>query len=103
MCIRDRYIGIGWFAIFAIYPMAQVLALSALILLVLGGVMYTIGGVIYMVLLNHLGHVTQHNLNAIPTTAHIVTAKNKLIPILPCNATKQNGAYDPAININIIE
>ena len=41
------YIGIGWFAIFAIYPMSQVLELPALILLVLGGVLYTIGGVIY--------------------------------------------------------
>ena len=41
------YIGIGWFAIFAIYPMSQVLQLPALILLVLGGIMYTIGGIIY--------------------------------------------------------
>ena len=41
------YIGIGWFAIFAIYPMSQVLELPGLILLILGGVMYTIGGVIY--------------------------------------------------------
>jgi len=45
--ISTMYIGIGWFAIFAIYPMSQVLALPALILLILGGVMYTIGGVIY--------------------------------------------------------
>ena len=41
------YIGIGWFAIFAIYPLSKVLATPGLILLVLGGVMYTIGGVIY--------------------------------------------------------
>lgn len=41
------YIGIGWFAIFAIYPMSKVLPLAALIYLILGGVMYTIGGVIY--------------------------------------------------------
>ncbi len=41
------YIGIGWFAIFAIYPMSKVLPFAALIWLVLGGVMYTIGGVIY--------------------------------------------------------
>lgn len=41
------YIGIGWFAIFAIYPMSKVLSGMALFLLVLGGVLYTIGGVIY--------------------------------------------------------
>ena len=41
------YIGIGWFAIVAIYPMSQVLAVSGLVWLVLGGLMYTIGGVIY--------------------------------------------------------
>ena len=41
------YIGIGWFAIFAIYPMAQVLSIAGLIWLIAGGLMYTIGGVIY--------------------------------------------------------
>lgn len=41
------YIGIGWFAIFAIYPLSKVLAPTGVFLLVLGGVMYTIGGVIY--------------------------------------------------------
>lgn len=41
------YIGIGWFAIFAIYPMSQVLAIQALIWLILGGVIYTVGGIIY--------------------------------------------------------
>ena len=41
------YIAIGWFAIFAIYPLSQVLNPMALFLLVLGGIMYTIGGVIY--------------------------------------------------------
>ena len=41
------YIGIGWFAIFAIYPMAKVLPGAALFWLIFGGVMYTVGGVIY--------------------------------------------------------
>lgn len=41
------YIGIGWFAIFAIYPMSQVLSIAGLMWLILGGLMYTIGGVIY--------------------------------------------------------
>ena len=41
------YIGIGWFAIFAIYPMSLALPKIALFWLVFGGVMYTIGGVIY--------------------------------------------------------
>ncbi|OOM71440.1 hemolysin-III related [Clostridium puniceum] len=41
------YIGIGWFAIVAIYPMSQVLPVAGLVWLILGGLMYTIGGVIY--------------------------------------------------------
>lgn len=41
------YIGIGWLAIIVIYPMSQVLPLMGLTWLVLGGLMYTIGGVIY--------------------------------------------------------
>lgn len=41
------YIGIGWFAIFAIYPLAKVLPSMGIFLLVLGGILYTIGGVIY--------------------------------------------------------
>ena len=41
------YIAIGWFAIFAIYPLSKVLSAPGVTLLILGGVMYTIGGVIY--------------------------------------------------------
>ncbi|NLK96035.1 MAG: hemolysin III family protein [Clostridiales bacterium] len=41
------YIAVGWFAVFAIYPISKVVALPGVILLFLGGVMYTIGGVIY--------------------------------------------------------
>lgn len=43
----SMYIGIGWFAVFAIYPMSQVLSSFGLSWLVLGGIMYTIGGIIY--------------------------------------------------------
>ncbi|ACD23833.1 hemolysin III family protein [Clostridium botulinum] len=41
------YITIGWFAIFAIYPLSIALSPIGVSLLVLGGLMYTIGGVIY--------------------------------------------------------
>lgn len=41
------YIGIGWFAVFAIYPISKVLPLGGLIFLILGGIMYTVGGIIY--------------------------------------------------------
>ena len=58
---------------------------------------------IYIVLLIHFGHVTHNNLNAIPSTAHTATAENKVNPTFQLNATRQNGAYDPAININIMQ
>ena len=41
------YIGLGWAAIFMIKPLSQVLSPISLFLLVFGGVLYTVGGVIY--------------------------------------------------------
>ena len=41
------YIGLGWFAIFAIYPLSKVLASTGIFLLIFGGILYTVGGVIY--------------------------------------------------------
>ena len=41
------YISIGWFAIFAIYPLSKVLSTGGTFLLILGGILYTIGGIIY--------------------------------------------------------
>ena len=41
------YLFMGWLAIFAIYPLSQVLALQGLFWLLLGGVLYTIGGMLY--------------------------------------------------------
>ena len=41
------YLFMGWLAIIAIYPLSQVLALRGLFWLLLGGVLYTIGGVMY--------------------------------------------------------
>ncbi|WP_244834201.1 hemolysin III family protein [Clostridium sp. BJN0001] len=41
------YIAIGWFAIFAFFPIMHAISTLGIFYLVLGGVMYTIGGVIY--------------------------------------------------------
>ncbi len=41
------YIGMGWVAVFAISPLSKVLPKNALVLLISGGVVYTIGGIIY--------------------------------------------------------
>ncbi|WP_440897762.1 PAQR family membrane homeostasis protein TrhA [Amphibacillus sp. Q70] len=43
------YIVMGWFIIFAIVPLSANLALQGIIWLIAGGVIYTIGGVIYAV------------------------------------------------------
>lgn len=43
----SMYIGMGWSAVFMIKPLSAVLPLSSIFWLVLGGVLYTIGGVIY--------------------------------------------------------
>lgn len=41
------YIGMGWVAILALNPLSKALSTGGLIWLALGGVMYTIGGIIY--------------------------------------------------------
>ena len=41
------YLFMGWLAIFAIYPLSRVLAFRGLFWLLLGGVLYTVGGVLY--------------------------------------------------------
>ena len=41
------YIGMGWVAVFAISPLSKVLPKGAIALLVSGGVVYTLGGLIY--------------------------------------------------------
>lgn len=41
------YILMGWLVVIAIYPLSSALPLAALVWLVAGGVMYTIGGLIY--------------------------------------------------------
>ncbi|WP_017755345.1 PAQR family membrane homeostasis protein TrhA [Calidifontibacillus oryziterrae] len=41
------YIGMGWIIIFAIIPLSATLGFNGILLLVLGGILYTIGGVIY--------------------------------------------------------
>lgn len=41
------YIGMGWIAVFALKPLFLSLSKGGFIFLVLGGIMYTIGGIIY--------------------------------------------------------
>lgn len=41
------YIAMGWIIIFAVVPLAHSLSLTGLLLLVAGGISYTVGGIIY--------------------------------------------------------
>lgn len=43
------YIAMGWMALFAIYPLTQVLPAQGLFWLLAGGVLYTVGGVLYAI------------------------------------------------------
>ncbi|MGL5151878.1 MAG: PAQR family membrane homeostasis protein TrhA [Clostridium sp.] len=72
------YISVGWFAIFAIYPLSKVLTPFALFLLVLGGIFYTIGGVIYAIKSEKLrigkfgGHEIFHIFIMLGSLAHFI-------------------------------
>lgn len=43
------YLVMGWLAIFALYPLSQTLSAAGMAWLVAGGVLYTVGGVLYAV------------------------------------------------------
>lgn len=48
------YIGMGWIAVFVMSPLATAISEAGVLLLLLGGVLYTIGGVIYALKPNFL-------------------------------------------------
>ena len=41
------YIAMGWLVVLAFYPLSKVMPLSGVMWLVIGGVLYTVGGIIY--------------------------------------------------------
>ncbi|KMK77732.1 PAQR family membrane homeostasis protein TrhA [Alkalihalobacillus pseudalcaliphilus] len=73
------YIGMGWIIIFAFSPLADVLSTMGLFLLILGGVFYTIGGVIYALKpkqfeFKHFGfHEIFHIFIMLGTAAHFLS------------------------------
>lgn len=79
------YIGIGWFAIFAIYPLSQVLAPLGIFFLVLGGVMYTVGGIIYALKSEKIrigsfgGHEIFHIFIMLGTLCHFICIFNYVL------------------------
>lgn len=43
------YLAMGWIALFAVYPLLQVLPRAGFLWLLAGGILYTVGGVLYAV------------------------------------------------------
>lgn len=70
------YVFMGWLAIFVIKPIVHSLPLAALLLLVLGGIMYTVGGVIYGIKRPSLKFIDFHDIfhvfTLLGTTAHLL-------------------------------
>ncbi|ERK32539.1 PAQR family membrane homeostasis protein TrhA [Clostridium intestinale] len=70
------YILMGWIAVFAIVPLYSAISLNGVSLLVLGGILYTVGGVIYAVkpkflTFKHLGfHEIFHIFILLGTLSH---------------------------------
>lgn len=73
------YIVMGWMIIFAISPLSTNLSTSGLLLLVLGGIFYTIGGIIYAIKpkclsFKHMGfHEIFHIFIMLGSTAHFLS------------------------------
>ena len=41
------YVAMGWFSLFAFYPLKKVIEINGILTLMLGGIIYTIGAIIY--------------------------------------------------------
>lgn len=73
------YIGMGWIIIFAFAPLSETLSATGVFLLIFGGVLYTIGGIIYAVKpkfleFKHVGfHEIFHIFIMLGTTAHFLS------------------------------
>ncbi|PWW31888.1 channel protein (hemolysin III family) [Cytobacillus oceanisediminis] len=72
------YIAMGWIIVFAFSPLSETLSMAGVSLLLLGGIFYTIGGVIYAVKprfleFNHLGfHEIFHIFIMMGSMAHFL-------------------------------
>lgn len=73
------YIGMGWIIIFAFSPLNATISSAGIFLLILGGIFYTIGGVIYALKprfleFTHLGfHEIFHIFIMLGTTSHFLS------------------------------
>ncbi|MBN6885997.1 hemolysin III [Cytobacillus horneckiae] len=73
------YIALGWVIVFAFAPLSKTLSIGGLLLLLQGGIFYTIGGVIYAVKpkfmeFKHLGfHEIFHIFIMLGTTCHFLS------------------------------
>ncbi len=56
------YIGMGWTAIFVIVPLFQLMSTAEFALLLAGGILYTIGGIIYALKIRFNDLFTEHEL-----------------------------------------
>ncbi|NRG48217.1 PAQR family membrane homeostasis protein TrhA [Bacillus sp. CRN 9] len=73
------YIALGWVIVFAFAPLSKTLSIGGLLLLLQGGIFYTIGGIIYAVKpkfmeFKHLGfHEIFHIFIMLGTTCHFLS------------------------------
>ena len=54
------YLGLGWLSVFIIYPLAQSISLTGILLLALGGVTYSLGTIFYRMKDNKWMHIIWH-------------------------------------------
>ena len=54
------YLGLGWLSVFIIYPLAQSIPLTGILLLALGGVTYSLGTIFYRMKDNKWMHIIWH-------------------------------------------
>lgn len=75
------YVGMGWIAVFFIGPITEALPLAALLLIVFGGVSYTVGVVFYLLDHKPFFHAIWHVFVLLGSVLHFVAVLRYVIPV----------------------
>ena len=67
------YVFMGWLALFAIKPLIENLSIEGLIWLLIGGIFYTIGAVLYSINKLHFNHAIFHVFVLLGSISHFVS------------------------------
>ena len=73
------YIAMGWIAIFAIKPLLDSMSSEGLFWLLMGGIFYTVGAILYSIRKLHMNHAIFHVFVLAGSTSHFIMIYNYVL------------------------